>query len=91
MDNRTTVGMRPIRKCRIRGKEEQSQRIVKGLLFYDSEATGTWGKDPAWAPLATHPLNLQKYHVFWYMYRDWEEFFCQRDYGPLLDHIKGPF
>ena len=41
MDNRTTVGMRPIRKCRIRGKEEQSQRIVKGLLFYDSEATGT--------------------------------------------------
>jgi hypothetical protein len=22
--------------------------------------------------------------------RDWEEFFV-RDYGPLLDHIKGPF
>ena len=32
--------------------------------------------------------SLSKLHMG---YRDWEEYFVKRDYGPLLDHIKGPF
>ena len=35
-------------------------------------------------------MNWTKIYVYDY-YRDLGRIFCQRDYGPLLDHIKGPF
>lgn len=76
MDNRKTAGSRPIRKCRIREKIEQSQRIAKDFLN-DSESTDPPKKKTLdlenelifkkWkiqmAKLKNHKENLRK-HIF---------------------------